>query len=279
MAQGFPMRNCVTWKASDISWASLNHASVNHIGLEKMTEEAQATEGVENADVVTEGGDPLLQEDGGRPEWLPEKFNSPEDLATGYSNLEQKLGQKDEEVRNAVMKEIEETAFADRPESVGDYQLPEGFDMEQADGNELLQWWAETSFENGYSNEEFQKGVSMYMDALNANVPDYDAELSKLGDNATARTEAVSLFANQFFAEEHLGAIERMCETADGVLALEHIMENMRQDGPSGTGMPAAQTNEAELKQMMLDPRYHDPVRRDASFIKQVDEGFKRLYG
>lgn len=193
-----------------------------------MTEEAQATEGVENADVVTEGGDPLLQEDGGRPEWLPEKFNSPEDLATGYSNLEQKLGQKDEEVRNAVMKEIEETAFADRPESVGDYQLPEGFDMEQADGNELLQWWAETSFENGYSNEEFQKGVSMYMDALNANVPDYDAELSKLGDNATARTEAVSLFANQFFAEEHLGAIERMCETADGVLALEHIMENMR---------------------------------------------------
>ena len=85
-----------------------------------------------------------------------------------------------------------------------DYELPEGFDAEMADGNELLTWWANTAFENGYSNEEFQEGINMYMNALNADVPDYDAELAKLGDNASARTEAVSLFANQFFSEDHL---------------------------------------------------------------------------
>ena len=28
-----------------------------------------------------------------RPEWLPEKFNSPEDLANSYTNLESKIGQ------------------------------------------------------------------------------------------------------------------------------------------------------------------------------------------
>jgi hypothetical protein len=56
-------------------------------------------------------------------------------------------------------------------------------------------------------------------------------------------------------------------------------MENMRQDGPSGTSIPAAQTSENELKQMMLDPRYHDPTRRDPVFIQQVEDGFKRLYG
>jgi hypothetical protein len=56
-------------------------------------------------------------------------------------------------------------------------------------------------------------------------------------------------------------------------------MENIREGGPSGDSIPAAQTNEKELKQMMLDPRYHDPVRRDPAFIKQVEEGFKKLYG
>ena len=239
----------------------------------------EVAEATEDSGVVTEGGDPLLQQDAGRPEWLPQKFNSPEDLANGYINLETKLGQKEEEVRAAVMKEIESQAFENRPSEVGDYELPEGFEPEMAEGNELLTWWANTAFENGYSNEEFQEGISMYMNALNADVPDYAAEIAKLGDNASARTEAVSLFANQFFSEQHLGAIERMCETADGVLALEHIMENMRQDGPSSVSIPAAQTNESELKQMMLDPRYHDPVRRDPVFIKQVEDGFKRLYG
>ena len=32
-----------------------------------------------------------------RPEWLPEKFNTAEDLANAYSSLEGKLGQKEED--------------------------------------------------------------------------------------------------------------------------------------------------------------------------------------
>ena len=119
----------------------------------------------------------------------------------------------------------------------------------------------------------------MYLSALNEDVPDYDAELARLGDNATARTEAVSLFANQFFPEEQLGAIERMCETADGVMALETIMEAMKDGGPSTDQVGMARMNEDQLRQMMLDDRYHNPAKRDANFVRQVDEGFKKLYG
>lgn len=241
-----------------------------------MNEEAQ----VEDSGVVTEGGDPLLQTDEqARPEWLPEKFKTAEDLLTSYTNLEGKLGQKDEDIRNAIIEELSNEAFANRPETAGDYQLPETIDDEMATDNELLKWWSETAFENGYSQEQFEEGINMYAEALNADVPDYDAEVSKLGDNAEARQEAASLFANQFFEEQHLPAIERMCETADGIEALEFMMQSMKQGGPSIDGQAVATVTQDQLNQMMLDPRYHDPVKRDKTFIAEVDAGFKRLYG
>lgn len=240
-----------------------------------MNEEAQSEE------IVTEGGDPQLQPEVPveRPEWLPEKFKSAEDLATAYSSLEGKLGQKEEEYKNAFLKELEQEAYANRPESAGDYELPEGIDDELASGNELLDWWSKTAFENGYSQDEFSEGINMYLNAINADVPDYDAELEKLGDNANARTEAVSLFANQMFPEEQLPAIERMCETADGVMALETIMNAMKQGGPATDGTAVGMISETQLQQMMNDPRYHDPARRDPNYVQQVEAGFKKLYG
>tara|TARA_R110000782_G_scaffold47887_3_gene104961 strand:+ start:3380 stop:4108 length:729 start_codon:yes stop_codon:yes gene_type:complete len=242
-----------------------------------MNEEEQ----VEQSEIVTEGGDPLLvnPDSQERPEWLPEKFKSAEDLASAYGSLESKIGQKEEDLRANFLKEIEEQAYADRPTEIGDYILPEGLDEELAANNELLDWWANTAFENGYGQDEFKKGIEMYMSAINSDVPDFETELKRLGDNANARTEAVSLFANQFFPEEQLGAIERMCETADGVLALETIMESMRDGGPSSSGSSIGQINEAQLQQMMLDDRYHNPSKRDKDFVRQVEQGFKKLYG
>lgn len=241
-----------------------------------MNEEAQP----EDAGIVTEGGDPLLQTDEqARPEWLPEKFKTAEDLVNSYTNLEGKLGQKEEEIRNALIEELSQEAFSNRPETAGDYQLPETIDDEMAVDNPLLKWWSDTAFENGYSQEQFEEGINMYAEALNAGAPDYEAEISKLGDNAEARQEAASLFANQFFEEKHLPAIERMCETADGIEALEFMMQSMKQGGPSIDGQPVSTVTQDQLNQMMLDPRYHDPVKRDKTFIAEVDAGFKRLYG
>lgn len=241
-----------------------------------MNEETQP----EDAGIVTEGGDPLLQTDEqARPEWLPEKFKTAEDLVNSYTNLEGKLGQKEEEIRNALIEELSQEAFSNRPETAGDYQLPETIDDEMAVDNPLLKWWSDTAFENGYSQEQFEEGINIYAEALNANAPDYEAEVSKLGDNAEARQEAASLFANQFFEEQHLPAIERMCETADGIEALEFMMQSMKQGGPSIDGQPVSTVTQDQLNQMMLDPRYHDPVKRDKTFIAEVDAGFKRLYG
>ncbi len=211
-----------------------------------------------------------------RPEWLPEKFKTPEDLAKSYAELSQKLGSKDEDLRKSIMEEIQAEAFSGRPESADQYQLPETVNSEEAVDNDLLRWWSNHSFENGYTQEEFEQGIEMYAQAVMQGQPDLESETAKLGDNAEARIEAASIFANKFFPQEALPAIERMCESHEGIIALEAIQEAMKDGNFAGNTQPAAQTSERELREMMNDPRYWKD--RDPHFIKQVTDGFQQIY-
>lgn len=211
-----------------------------------------------------------------RPEWLPEKYKSPEDLAKAYKELESKIGSKEEDIRAKILEEINAEAFEGRPETAGDYQLPETIDEAAAVDNELLKWWSEHSFENGYNQEEFEQGIEMYAKAIAGTQPDMEAEAAKLGDNANARIEAASAFAGKFFPKEALPAIERMCETHEGIIALEAIQEAMRDGSFANDTQPAGQATEAELREMMNDPRYWKD--RDPHFIKQVTEGFQQIF-
>jgi hypothetical protein len=211
-----------------------------------------------------------------RPEWLPEKYNTGEDLAKAYKELESKLGTKDEDIRSKIIEEIQTEAFSERPESAGDYQLPDIVNEELAVDNELLKWWADHSYENGFSQEEFNKGIEMYAQATGGQEPDLDAEAAKLGDNANDRIQAASMFANKFFPEQAIPAVERMCESHEGILALEAVMEAMKDGSFTAETQPSAGQSEADLREMMNDPRYWKD--RDPHFIKQVTEGFQGLY-
>jgi hypothetical protein len=211
-----------------------------------------------------------------RPEWLPEKYSTGEDLAKAYRELESKLGTKDEDLRKQIVEEIQTEAFSERPESAGDYQLPESVDQESAVDNELLQWWAEHSFENGFSQEEFNKGIEMYSQAVGNAQPDLEGEAAKLGENANDRIQAASMFADKFFPTEAIPAVERMCESHEGILALETIMEAMKDGSFAAEAQSTAGQSEADLREMMNDPRYWKD--RDPHFIKQVTEGFQGLY-
>jgi len=226
-------------------------------------------------DFVTEA-DVTQAEAPERPEWLPEKFNTPEDLAKSYNELQSKLGAKDEDLRKSILEEIQNEAFADRPESAGDYQMPESIDPESAVDNELLQWWSNHSFENGFSQQEFEQGIEMYAKAIGNSQPNLEAEAEKLGENASARIEAASAFANKFFPEESLPAIERMCETHEGILALEAIQEAMKDGNFAQNIEPTSKLTQGDLDEMMRHPDYW----KDGSQIrKQVEEGFRTLYG
>jgi hypothetical protein len=228
-------------------------------------------------DAVTQAAPPSQPSDG-RPEWLPEKYKSPEELAKAYKELESKLGTKDEELRKKVVEELQAEAYKDRPPSAGEYKLPEFVDEESAISNDLLKWWADHSFENGFSQEEFEKGIEVYRNSMPQG-PDLEAEKVKLGDAAPQRIQAASMFAMKFFPKETLPAIERLCESAEGIVALEVVMEAMKDGSFSQQGNPASGLTEADLKTMMKDDRYWNPTHRDPHFVKQVDDGFKKIYG
>ena len=214
-----------------------------------------------------------------RPDWLPEKFSSPEDLGKAYNELSSKLGAKEEDLKASWQEEMQREAYADRPATKGDYILPESIDPDSAVDNELLNWWSEHSFESGLGQEEFQKGIELFANALAANEPNLEEQSKLLGDSAEARIEAVSLFANQFFPEESLSAIERMCEGADGIIALEHLMEKLKGPSMIGEASTSSQITEDSLRTMQKDERYWNPQKRDPNYVKQVQESYQKLYG
>ena len=67
--------------------AELHRVEIN----EKAPSEIEPEEGTNTE------SEELPQEQSDRPEWLPEKFKSPEDMSKAYSELEKKLGQPTEE--------------------------------------------------------------------------------------------------------------------------------------------------------------------------------------
>lgn len=214
-----------------------------------------------------------------RPEWLPEKYNSGEDLAKAYSELSSKLGAKEDDIRNKLLEEIQTEAFSGRPESAGDYELPDIIDPEASVDNELLKWWSDHAFENGFSQEEFQQGIEMYAQSMGTDSgPDLEAEAAKLGENADTRIEAASMFASKFFPEDAMPAIERMCESHEGILALEAIQEALKGGSFAGNTQPTAGLTEPQLREMMSDPRYYSAKDRDPNFVRQVEAGYKQIY-
>ena len=212
-----------------------------------------------------------------RPEWLPEKFKTPEALLESYTNLEKKQSQKEEDLKKSWEEELQQQAFANRPENAGDYELPETIDKELAENNKLLDWWSKVSWDNGFSQQEFVDGIEIFRNEYYGEQTSAEDEIKKLGDNGQERVQAVELWANKFFPENIMPSIVRLAETSEGIEAMEHIMESLK-----GTQSIASESSnkldEDMVIQMMKDERYHNPAKRDLNWVKQVDDSYAKLF-
>jgi hypothetical protein len=68
-----------------------------------------------------------------RPDWLPEKFETPEQLKTSYENLERKFHTRRDEIKEEVIQELNNDASREVPISPADYKV----EMQDEDGNKL----------------------------------------------------------------------------------------------------------------------------------------------
>jgi hypothetical protein len=213
-----------------------------------------------------------------RPEWLPEKFQTPEELAKSYGELSTKIGQKEDDIKEQVMKQLEEEAYSGRPESAGDYQIPEILNEEEAATNPLLKEWAEYAWENGYSQEEFSHWVNKFAEYQTAQQPDLDAVKSELGDNANARVEAIQLWMNAFFPDQDMQeAVAELGATVGGIKALEKVIEATKGTSLNTNTVTTGQLSQADIEAKMKDPRYWQQGKRDEAFVQEVNNDWKRL--
>ncbi len=229
-----------------------------------------------------------------RPEYLPEKFWNAETnevnlegLTTSYGALEKKLGTTRADVRKEVEAEAEAERAKNRPATPEDYRialpegtLPGGVTFEADDGNPMLEFWRGFAYEHGLTDEMFNKGVAAYAKALTADLPDNAAELEKLGEKGAERADTAHKFLKGNLTAENFEALDGLVDTAAGVEAVEQLMKlakgpNIGRNNENETGETDGLTIE-KLREMVRDVRYWQ--LKDPVFVRQVDDGFKKLY-
>tara|TARA_R100000234_G_scaffold119478_1_gene102529 strand:+ start:1004 stop:1750 length:747 start_codon:yes stop_codon:yes gene_type:complete len=244
--------------------------------------EEQITE-QEVLDAVPEEETPPVAE---RPEYIPEKFWDVEtgtprvdELGKSYIQLEKFSSGKKEEIQEELMNELITEHQANVPENYELPALPDGITEEMVNANPLTEWWKNTAKENGLTQDEFDAGITQYVEVMQGNQPDIEGELAKLGENAQSRVESVDLWAQKTFPPNEYEALQlSLGLSADGIEALERIMEmqnsNIRSEQFT---QPEKQLTLADARAMMSDKRYYDPKHRDDAFVKKVDAAFRML--
>ena len=75
-----------------------------------------------------------------------------------------------------------------------------------------------------------------------------------------------------------MSALERLGERAEGIEAMEKIIDALKQTGIASNIESTTQMSEDDLRSMMNDDRYWKQGTRDPAYVKQVQDGFAKLY-
>ena len=149
--------------------------------------------------------EPQAEETQERPEWLPEKFKSAEDMAQAYAELEKRMGQG--------TKEVEET---EQPEEQQEEQTDDDNKEEASDYNEAVVEASKEFFENDgkLSEDTYKKleGIGLPRDLVDSYAAGQQALLQSeeaqikgvAGDNYDAMAE----WANEHLPQEEIDAFD-----------------------------------------------------------------------
>ncbi|MCE2841211.1 MAG: hypothetical protein LW689_06905 [Novosphingobium sp.] len=255
-----------------------------------MTQESLITPPAEgNADAGTPPADSGTPPAAERPDWLPEKFWTPEgpsveNLAKSYVELEKMRGASIDQLKE----QWEGERLAVRPETPDAYELPshDALDAEQLAASPVVGLFRKIAHETGLSQDQFAKTIADYAEAEVSRLQETaNAEMKALGENGKQRAEAVGLWANQRFGSDpaKFAAIAQICTTAAGVEAIEELMKEAGAPAATGDAGNAGGNDlvqqEAEIRKLMDSREYYDPKHRDPAVVAKVEAFFAKKYG
>ena len=213
-----------------------------------------------------------------RPDWLPEKFKSPEDMAHAYSELEKKMGQGTNEEQPAETTE----------ENEGDVQDDKPDDNENADYNAAVVDASKEFFENDgqLSEETYEKLakaglpkelVDSYAAGQQALLQSEEGEIKSV---ANGQFDAMAEWANDNLEQEEINAFDDIVTTGtkeQAKFAVKSLYDRYTQANGSspklvqgavtgGSTMPFKSMQ--ELARAQSDPRYKSG---DKAYHEEID--------
>ena len=221
--------------------------------------------------------EPQAEETQERPEWLPEKFKSAEDMAQAYAELEKRMGQGTKEVEETEQpEEQQEEQTDDNKEEVGDY-------------NEAVVEASKEFFENDgkLSEDTYKKleGIGLPRDLVDSYAAGQQALLQSeeaqikgvAGDNYDAMAE----WANEHLPQEEIDAFDEAVTSgtiSQAKLAVQGLYARYQnatgatqpklvQGAVSGSSTMPFKSMQ-ELARAQSDPRYRSG---DKAYHQEID--------
>jgi len=159
------------------------------------------SEGVEETEIVQEN--PESNVELVRPDWLPERYKTPQDFAKAYTELEKRLG----------------TAPSEYDFSAGESWV----DTEYEPFNDMAEY-AKSKHVPQDVMDKMLSTVGTYLDEFKT---DMTEERTKLGENAQERLQVLNNWAKANFSEAAFAGLTENMRTADAIIALEEVRTKM----------------------------------------------------
>lgn len=235
---------------------------------------------------VTGSEAPVEQTQETRPEWLPEKFNSPEDLAKGYSELERQFTQSRQEAAQAGKTEGSDEVSPSETQATEEAR--EAVENSGLDFNSMQTEFAE----NGELSEDTYKDlenrgipkemVDAYVEGQKAKATEYSNELFEFAGGEESYKGMLE-WASDNMADSEIDAFNDSISsgnTSQARLAIDGLVSRYRDNGgfePSLVGGKASASVDtynswAQVTKDMGTPEY----KKDPAFRQAVEKKLGR---
>ena len=194
-----------------------------------------------------------------RPEWLPEKFKTPEDLVKAYNEMGAKIREKTEP--------------------------PESYDIQFEDGTaiDLTESDVETFKKAGMTNDQVKVVTEYFYNEIMPSLVEAktNVEKSRLamewGMDANSNEFQQQLGRVKAWANQNLpdAAVTELSRTAQGVQTIAKLMEQGSRGSRAVGESVAPRPGKADLANLMNDERYWNG---DEDYREYVRQQFERAY-
>mgnify|MGYP003133123636 CR=1 FL=1 len=201
-----------------------------------------------------------------RPDWLLDKFNSPEDQAKGYSELYKSYSKKTDDLREEIKTEVSENYAKEMgvPKDIDGYEYPEGWEAPSEALDNTLRTWAK---ENNIGGDAFQ---SLIKDVYSQTQTNFEEEKGKLGEKAEGRIEAVNKWITKNIDEQHFSTIRKVMSDAAGVEFFESMIKSTASSGFAPDDVGSSPTSKPLTRESIRNMQADERFGEDTAYTAEV---------